>query len=436
MSSKAVDLSVGHHPESEKGWSIPQRIAFRFAFCYFALYNFNILVSFIPGTSFASNAISRFWRVVIPWTAKNLLHLSREIKLLGSADTAFTLGRICFVLGLSATVTILWTLFDARRKHYRELHAWLRVYIRYTLAFSLFGYGIAKILPQQFEFPQLDTVIRPVADLPPMGLLWTFMGYSRLYQFFAGSLEVTAALLLLFRRTTFLGALLATAGMANVVALDLGYDVTVKFIALNMLAMAAFLLTPDLGRFMNLFVLNRPVLPADLALPLRRRWMRLSRVGVKAVLIVYVLFSATSDAVTFAAHNGEHAPKPPLYGLYEVEEFVRRGEVVASATTEANRWRKVVFDADRPTTSYMFIELMDESSQSFDTRYDSVKNSVTLSTSNDSDRKDVLSYSQPDTDHVILQGAVRQEPLVIKMRRVDVSKYRLLRREFHWVRFW
>src|SRR6185295_19857391 len=111
---------------------------------------------------------------------------------------------------------------------------------RYTLAFSLFGYGIAKIVPQQFEFPGLQTVIRPLGDLPPMGLLWNFMGYSRVYQVFAGSIEVIASLLLLSRRTACLGALFATVGMANVVALDLGYDVTVKFIALNLLAMAVF----------------------------------------------------------------------------------------------------------------------------------------------------------------------------------------------------
>jgi len=436
MSSTAVDPGAKHDTESiPKNWSVTQRIAFRFAFCYFSLYNVGTFLDFIPGASFVSDAVLRLWRAVIPWATKNLL--SRDLKVLGSADTAFTLARICFVLTVSAIATLLWTLFDARRKDYRRLHTWLRVFLRYTLAFSLFGYGIAKIVPQQFEFPGLQNMIQPLGVLPPMGLLWTFMGYSRVYQIFAGSIEVAASLLLLFRRTATLGALFATLGMANVVALDFGYDVTVKFIALNLLAMAAFLLIPDLGRLASLFVLNRPVSPADLALPIRWQWLRLGRVGVKVLLIGYVLFSATKGAVNFAAQHGEHAPKPPLYGLYEVEEFVRNGEVIAPTTTEAIRWQKVVFDADRPSASSMFIEFMDESSQSFDTHYDPKTSRVTLSTPNDQDRpKDVLVYSQTDTDHVILRGDVRQEPLVIKLRRVDVSKYPLLRREFHWVRFW
>ena len=436
MTPTAADPGARHDTEYiPENWSATQRIAFRLAFCYFSLYNVGNFLDFIPGASFVSDAVLRFWRTVIPWATRNLL--SRDLKVLGSADTGFTLARICFVLTLSTIATLLWTLLDAKRRDYRQLHIWLRVFVRYTLAFSLFDYGIAKIVPQQFEFPGLQTVIRPLGDLPPMGLLWNFMGYSRVYQVFAGSIEVIASLLLLSRRTACLGALFATVGMANVVALDLGYDVTVKFIALNLLAMAVFLLIPDLARLASLFVLNRPVSPADLALPLRWQWMRLGRVAVKVLLIGYVLCSATKGAVNFAAQHGEHAPKPPLYGLYEVEEFVRNGEVIAPTVTEAIRWRKVVFDADRPSASSMFIEFMDESSQSFDTNYDPKTSRVTLSTPNDQVRpKDVLVYSQTDPYHLILQGDVRQEPLVIKLRRVDVSKYPLLRREFHWVRFW
>ena len=436
MNSTAADPGARHDTEyRSENWSATQRVAFRLAFCYFSLYNVGDFLDFIPGASFASDAVLRVWRAVIPWAAKTLM--SRDLKVLGSADTAFTLARICFVVTLSAIATLLWTLFDARRRDYRRLHTWLRVFVRYTLAFSLFRYGIAKIVPQQFEFPGLQNVIQPLGDLPPMGLLWAFMGYSRIYQVFAGSIEVAASLLLLFRPTASLGALFATVGMANVVALDLGYDVTVKFIALNLLAMAGFLLIPDLSRLASLFVLNRPVSPADLALPLRWQWMRFGRVGVKALLIGYVLFSATRSAVIFAAQHGEHAPKPPLYGLYEVEEFVRNGEVIAPTTTEASRWRKVVFDADRPSASSMFIVFMDESFQSFDTNYDPKTSEVTLSTpNNQAQPKDVLVYSQTDTDHLVLQGDVRQEPLVIKLRRVDVTKYPLLRREFHWVRFW
>jgi hypothetical protein len=97
-----------------------------------------------------------------------------------------------------------------------------------------------------------------------MGALWSFMSASRPYAIFADAVEVTAGALLLFRRTTTLGAMVAAAAMTNVVALNYCYDVPVKLYSTNILLMAVFLLAPEFCRLAHVLVFNRPTAPADL----------------------------------------------------------------------------------------------------------------------------------------------------------------------------
>jgi hypothetical protein len=65
-------------------------------------------------------------------------------------------------------------------------------------------------------------------------------------------------LLLTARRTTFLGASVSFGVLSHVAVLNFSYDVSVKLFSLHLLAMALFLIAPDLGGIARMFVLNRP----------------------------------------------------------------------------------------------------------------------------------------------------------------------------------
>jgi hypothetical protein len=82
-------------------------------------------------------------------------------------------------------------------------------------------YGVVKLFQGQFSAPSLEALTTPLGELPPMRLLWLFMGYSKPYIFFGGFLETAGGLLLFFRRTALLGALMVAAVMLNVVMLNL-----------------------------------------------------------------------------------------------------------------------------------------------------------------------------------------------------------------------
>ena len=40
-------------------------------------------------------------------------------------------------------------------------YSWLRLLVRYTLVFTLFGYGFAKLFPLQFQPPSFEKLIQP-----------------------------------------------------------------------------------------------------------------------------------------------------------------------------------------------------------------------------------------------------------------------------------
>jgi hypothetical protein len=90
-----------------------------------------------------------------------------------------------------------------------------------------------------------------------------FMSHSYGYSAFVGTAELVAGVLLCFRRTATLGALIGAATLLNVVFLNVFFNVGVKLWSSNLLLMSGFLVALDARRLANFFALNRPVLPAS-----------------------------------------------------------------------------------------------------------------------------------------------------------------------------
>ena len=152
-----------------------------------------------------------------------------------------------------------------------------------------------------------------------MGLLWTFMGASVGYTFFGGAAEVLGGLLFFFRRTTTLGALVAGAVVLNIAVMNLCYDVPVKLLSIHLCLMCLFLIAPELGRLLNVLVLNRSVAPVIIEPHFRRPWLKYSSWAVKTALVGFAIFSNASSALRGESDYGRKAPKPPIYGIWEVE---------------------------------------------------------------------------------------------------------------------
>lgn len=150
---------------------------------------------------------------------------------------------------------LLWSI--SKKVVSREvLEYYLELVLRLFIFFYMMIYGLAKVFTIQFQPTNLSDLITPLGQIIPMGLLWQFMGYSSVYQIFTGLLEVIGGYLMLFQRTTTLGALITFGVMANVALLNFVFYVPVKVLSSHLALFALFLIFLDRKRLFQFFIKN------------------------------------------------------------------------------------------------------------------------------------------------------------------------------------
>src|SRR5579859_7088073 len=195
---------------TEAAWSSGQKLTFRFFFIFFLLYIFFNPNGVLPFSETLFESYIQPFHRLIPWIGRHILHLSYEITVFtnGSGDTTYDYVVFLCIFIIAIAGSLAWTALDRHRSSYQKLYYWLRVVVRYYLAITMLSYGSAKVFKLQFPFPDLDRLLEPYGNSSPMGLSWTFMGYSKGYNYYIGLSEVVGGLLLFFRRTTPAGAFL------------------------------------------------------------------------------------------------------------------------------------------------------------------------------------------------------------------------------------
>lgn len=112
----------------------------------------------------------------------------------------------------------------------------------------LMPYAGFKLGLMQMSKPDFPELLITLGEKSPMGLLWTFMGFSPVVQFLAGLAEFVAALLLLWRRTAWLGGLIGFIDLAVVWLLNMTFDVPVKIPSALQALLYLLVLAPWLPR--------------------------------------------------------------------------------------------------------------------------------------------------------------------------------------------
>src|ERR1700690_3749582 len=267
MSTQAATVELPHEALSPH-WSPAKRVAFRFCFLYFGLYCFytQISTALISIPNMEIGDPSAYWpmRQIVFWVAAHLFHAKLPLVYTGSGsgDKTFDFVMTFFLFVFCTVATVVWSTLDRRREDYVTLYKWFRLFMRFALASQMIGYGIDKVVPLQMPFPYLARLLEPFGNFSPMGVLWASVGAAPAYETFAGCAEVLAGVLLVFPRTTMLGALIAMADMTHVFMLNMTYDVPVKLFSFNLLLMALFLLAPECQRLADFFFRNRAAAPA------------------------------------------------------------------------------------------------------------------------------------------------------------------------------
>ncbi|MBF5046417.1 hypothetical protein FGE12_28645 [Aggregicoccus sp. 17bor-14] len=404
-------------------WTRLHRVGFRFTFSYLLLYLAPSPVDMVPGLGPLFEAYGHLWEWGVQRVGVGLLHLPAPIPNTpsGSGDRLFDWVWNLSVLLLALLATLAWSLVDERRRDapraYPRAAAFLRVYLRYALATILLGYGLVKVFALQMPAPDVARLTSTYGESSPMGLLWTFIGASTGYQMFCGAAETLAGLLLLFRRTTLLGALLAAGAMANVVALNYFYDVPVKLYSSNLLLFSLLLVLPDLRRLVDVLLLQRAVAaPPPLRTPFADCRVEWASRGLKALVVGGLLVLMVKGNVERRATQGAVTPElAPLQGLWKVQAFEASGVEAATppwGELAVGPYRTGLRAADGTYWRYgMKVE----------------KGTLTLASAL-APKQAPLTWAQPDPEHLVLE----RPGLRVRLERQS-PQFLLTTRGFHWV---
>lgn len=258
-------------------------------------------------------AVTRFiFGEPVRWLCKLLYAWDGRIDF--SSDTRGLL-LLLTILALLAAVLVL-----PLKKHNEKLLPVLKITTVYFLAFVLLKYGLDKVFLRQFYEPAPNLLYTPFGNLDRDILYWSTIGVAPAYQIIMGSVEVLAALLLLFASTRFIGLLLATITLVQVVIINFTFDISVKMFSLLLLTMASYSSLPQLrALFGFLLTQKETALPKQktIAIPVH------IKVGLKCFVIGLMLLMALYPQLQ------TQTPKPELYGAYKVTDYQVNGKPIA-----------------------------------------------------------------------------------------------------------
>jgi hypothetical protein len=231
------------------------------------------------------------------------------------------------------------------------------------------------------------------------------MGASKSYQVFAGLIETIAGVLLLFRRTTTLGCLVALAVLINILILDIGYDTFVKIRLIYFILLTIFILLPDLKRLTQIFILKQSTsltAPPPIISDKKYSWLLYTLKWCFICLMIAIILR-------------KHVESYPLYhtpayksisGIYKINEFYlnQRSQQVGDSV----RWNKMAINSYFPILS---IQYATDSIVEYSFRADTIKKVIDLNSSTNPNTRVQLHYTQVNPSEWSFHGTLKNDSI-------------------------
>lgn len=435
-------------------WPPLKKFLFCFGFIYATLYMFPIplaiatsifdsLATLIKDStgwagpewlSIKLNMVMGYWYNFLQWLvpafAKHILQFKTPITVFsnGSGDTTYDYVLVLLFILLSVIGAGVWMLLSKRKRPSVKLQVWIITVLRYYIAWMMVIYGMGKVIQTQFPYPYLGRLVQPYGESSPMGLAWTFMGYSYGYNLFTGAGELIGGLLLLFRRTQTFGALFTMTVTLVIFMMNLCFDIPVKLFSGHLLLFASAIAFADGGALWRFFIGDKETT--------LHRWPPLYRffrwptvwVTFKWLFIVSLLYTQIYSEWKLQRKSGSAAPKPPLYGIYNAEYKLVNGDTVVLAYKDTNNWKQLIIQRKDNAR----IRLLNDSLRTYTFKVDSIKKNIEWHTAADTLTKYNFSYSVKG-ELLTMKGLQKTDTVTLVFRRYDENKFLLNNRGFHWV---
>ncbi len=414
---------MAQHIAPKAPWTFIQKALFRGVLLFVLLFvlSFSFPHYFIPDAGAYTNHV---FEKAATWFGHTVLGLHHYTTELVSDSIGFYINTL-FLFIVSLLLSIVWWWIDKQRPSYNLLAYFFSVGIRYYLCMQLLAYGFSKVFKVQFYLPEPNLLYTPLGMLHRDILYWSTMGVSRTYSIITGSVEIAAALLLLFRKTALAGTLAALIAMLNIFIINISFDISVKLYSLFLLLLCSVLLAPYL-KGLYCFLNQEPYKPV-LSVNLVSTKFRKPYLLFKIITILLLLADAVMPYVKSGNYNDDKAPRPHLHGAYEVSLFVRNGDTLPPLLTDTLRWRRVFIHRQR----YFIAQYMNDSMEDYGLNDDSTANTLWVSRTTDSVEQ-ALHYRLQADSLITVTGVINGDRLLMTLKRLDTKSLPALLPSFHW----
>ena len=421
-------------------WTLTRRVAFRLGVVYLTLFCLvtQISGSLIPNPWVPYRDLGRLWpvREITHWVGRTIFGIDVPLDDVSGGETLFFWIQWAWVIAAAAAVTAVWSLL-ARRRAYPSWVPWWQLAIRLVLAASMIEYGMTKVIPTQFPAPPLTALVTPAGDMSLSALLWTTIGSAPAYEMVTGCIEVLAGVMLILPRTMSLGALLALASLAQVLLLNLTFDIGVKLVTTHLIVLAMILLIPMIRLKPPAFAQSASARPrrslgggGDTTLEVRLK-ANTTWTILPIVLGAYLLGMQTWINWSFWEIGGGGRPKSVLYGIWNVERLSVDGQAGPPESNDYDRrWRRVVFDEPEAVV----FQRTDDSFARYGASIDRGSGTIVLVKGNSRSWTSRFTFDRPSDDRLSLDGEMDGHRIQAELRLVDLSAFPLLNSGFRWVR--
>ena len=410
-------------------WSFIQKVAFRLFSIFFI-----VCIMLNPNGGVQLPFFEKIHKLYIPvfqglatWVSIHIFNLPQPLNTegYGSGDTTLQYLFVLIAWAMAIIGCLVWSIVDVKRRNYNKALYWVSVCLRYYLGTTMISYGFAKFFKTQFTDPSYYRLTQSYGNSSPMGLAWTFFGYSMWYNYFMGFAEVLGGLLLFFRRTATLGALITLAVSANIMAVNYSFDVPVKILSTLLVAMSLFLLAKDAKRLFNFFILNKLTPAANIsAYIFKPRWRNITLTVVKYLIILNVLGGTIESGIQMRKIINNMTSEENLYGTYEVTSPNTATDLKPDTTT----WQKLVVRFDS-----IIITFGKNSTNTYAFNLDRDKKQLGIFTSkNNPEPAYILNYNLAPKKPTLL-GTISNGKIKIQAVKTGRDTFPLMVRGFHWI---
>ncbi|MYB06833.1 MAG: hypothetical protein F4Y07_02450 [Gemmatimonadetes bacterium] len=194
---------------------------------------------------------------------------------------------------------------------------------RWMAGVIMIAYGFAKLTGSQFTV--LDSELtRPMGEVSGFWLTWYYFGFSSVYRTIIALVEIGGGLLLIWPRTSLIGALVLLPVVGNIILTDILFLVGALPASVTVLICLMIILRPHAQRLADAVLLD----------------IKSSRRGVtlRAAAVVAVLVGAWGLGYWFANYNNREPT--PIDGVWTVEDG---GAPLEQVFFEYNRAYMAVF---------------------------------------------------------------------------------------------